>query len=201
MNIDVRHKRSLARWAGYAGLVLGGAIVGFIVAALLIRPYRTDQFEMAVTDNVSGSLERIPELETLGAEILGLIGLPGNIQVYLDTCNPGSCGFSTPVLRTIALAEECAKPLRAPDGGYNWHVVGALAHEIGHVLNGHGSTTRDRADPGASKREQIEAEEFAGWAMRKLGAKLDEAMSYASWRDLKDEDYRSAVERGWHTAN
>lgn len=187
--------------AGYAGLVLVGAVIGFIVAALLIRPYRTDRFEMAVTDNFSGSFEGIPELDSLSAEILALTGLHSNIRVYLDTRNPGLCGYSTPVLRTIVLSEECSKPLRKADGSYNWKIVGTLAHEIGHVLSGHGDAARDKTDPGTPTGEQLEAEEFAGWAMRKLGATHDDAMSYASWRDVQSEDYRSAVERGWHAAN
>jgi hypothetical protein len=63
----------------------------------------------------------------------------------------------------------------------NWAAISILAHEIGHHLNGH---TLDRG--GSRPSSELEADEFSGFVLRKLGASLPEAQ--AAMRILADEE-------------
>jgi hypothetical protein len=49
--------------------------------------------------------------------------------------------------------------------------------------------------------EQNQADEFAGWAMRRLGATLEEARSYALVGSDSHTEALAAVERGWRAAD
>ncbi len=85
----------------------------------------------------------------------------------------------------------------------DWAGVSILAHEIGHHLNGH-TLSRAGSNPG----DELEADEFSGFVLRKMGASLDEAQ--AAMRVLSEErtsathpgrSYRlAAISRGWRNA-
>ncbi|ARS34453.1 hypothetical protein [Pontibacter actiniarum] len=86
----------------------------------------------------------------------------------------------------------------------DWAGVSILAHEIGHHLNGH---TLSRS--GSNPADELEADEFSGFVLRKMGASLAEAQAAIN---LLSEDetssthpgrnYRLAsVSKGWRSAN
>lgn len=84
-----------------------------------------------------------------------------------------------------------------------WFVLGVLAHEIGHHLNGH-----SLGGVGSRPNLEIEADEFAGFIMQKLGAPLAEAQNIFSFLNdtdgppthpVKAKRYE-AVKRGWDKA-
>jgi len=56
--------------------------------------------------------------------------------------------------------------------GNKWAAISILAHEIGHHLNGH---TLDKV--GSRPQTELEADEFSGFVLRKMGATLEEAQS------------------------
>ncbi len=81
-----------------------------------------------------------------------------------------------------------------------WFVFGVLAHEIGHHLNGH-----SLEGVGSRPNKEIEADEFAGFIMKKLGATLAEAQGIFSFLNntdgppthpVKAKRYQ-AIKRGW----
>ncbi|HUR66029.1 MAG TPA: M48 family metalloprotease [Chitinophagaceae bacterium] len=82
-----------------------------------------------------------------------------------------------------------------------WATLTLLAHEIGHHLNGH--TLRKG---GSSPALELEADEFAGFVLYKLGATLQQAqkvMKYiakpvASSTHPSREDRMQAISKGWH---
>ncbi len=86
----------------------------------------------------------------------------------------------------------------------DWAAVSILAHEIGHHLNGH-TLTRGGSNPG----DELEADEFSGFVLRKMGASLAEAQ--AAMAVLSEErasathpgrDSRlAAIGTGWKQAN
>ena len=86
----------------------------------------------------------------------------------------------------------------------DWAAVSILAHEIGHHLNGH---TLSRS--GSNPQDELEADEFSGFVLRKMGASLADAQ--AAMRLLSDErgSYthpgRSArlasISKGWQSAS
>lgn len=86
----------------------------------------------------------------------------------------------------------------------DWGGVSILAHEIGHHLNGH---TLSRS--GSNPEDELEADEFSGFVLRKMGASKAEAQAAI---DLLSEEetsrthpgrrYRlAAISKGWQTAN
>lgn len=84
-----------------------------------------------------------------------------------------------------------------------WFVFGVLAHEIGHHLNGH-----TLEGVGSRPNKEIEADEFAGFVMKKLGATLPEAQGIFSFLNATDgppthpvrAKRYAAIKRGWDKA-
>jgi hypothetical protein len=85
-----------------------------------------------------------------------------------------------------------------------WALMTLLAHEIGHHVNGH--TTRKGGNKLAL---ELQADEFAGYIMQKMGATLQQSqnvMFYISkTEDSKTHPARSsrigAIEKGWKIAS
>lgn len=65
--------------------------------------------------------------------------------------------------------------------GTNWAAVAAFAHEIGHHLLGHTLSRREGSPVGL----ELEADRFAGFMAKRLGATLDEAT--AIFKSLPEE--------------
>ena len=84
-----------------------------------------------------------------------------------------------------------------------WAAMALLAHEVGHHLNGH-TIKKSGSRPGL----ELEADEFAGFVLRKLGASLQQAqevMIYiASDEASKTHPARNsrmlAIQNGWSKA-
>lgn len=84
-----------------------------------------------------------------------------------------------------------------------WFVFGVLAHEIGHHLNGH-----TVEGIGSRPNKEIEADEFAGFVMQKMGATLAEAQGIFSFLNATDgppthpvkAKRYAAIKRGWDKA-
>jgi len=85
----------------------------------------------------------------------------------------------------------------------NWSVYSVMAHEIGHHLQGH------TLKPGGSRPPlELEADEWSGWVLGMLGAKLKDAQSYWSKKPNAPgssthppaRDRLVAIEKGWKRA-
>ncbi|MBF9236580.1 membrane-binding protein [Hymenobacter sp. BT683] len=89
-------------------------------------------------------------------------------------------------------------------GHTDWAGISILAHEMGHHLNGH--TLRGG---GSQPADELEADEFSGFVLRKLGANL--AQSQAAMATVpNDQDSPThpgrtprlaAISQGWQRAN
>ena len=85
-----------------------------------------------------------------------------------------------------------------------WAVMTLLAHEVGHHLNGH-----TRRKGGSTPALELEADEFAGFILNKLGATLAQSqnvMHYiAKAKESKTHPSRNsrliAIEKGWNKAS
>ncbi|MFB9864747.1 membrane-binding protein [Rufibacter immobilis] len=85
----------------------------------------------------------------------------------------------------------------------DWAGVSILAHEIGHHLNGH-----TLSKGGSNQQDELEADEFSGFVLRKMGASLSEAQ--AAIKALADEEDSythpgrssrlTAISQGWRNA-
>ena len=87
--------------------------------------------------------------------------------------------------------------------GSRWAAIALLAHEVGHHLNGH---TLKR---GGSKPElELEADEFAGFVLHKMGASLEQAqkvMNYIAKPEMSSThpgraSRMLAIQNGWDRA-
>jgi hypothetical protein len=89
-------------------------------------------------------------------------------------------------------------------GHTDWAGISILAHEMGHHLNGH--TLRSG---GSQPADELEADEFSGFVLRKLGASL--AQAQAAMATVSDDQGSSthpgraprltAIGEGWQRAN
>ena len=89
-------------------------------------------------------------------------------------------------------------------GHTDWAGISILAHEMGHHLNGH--TLRAG---GSQPADELEADEFSGFVLRKLGASL--AQAQAAMATVPDADDSAthpgrmprlaAIGQGWQRAN
>ncbi|KAA9331998.1 M48 family metalloprotease [Adhaeribacter soli] len=86
----------------------------------------------------------------------------------------------------------------------DWAAVSILAHEIGHHLNGH-TLVRGGSNPA----DELEADEFSGFVLRKMGASLADAQAaMAVLSDDRDSHTHpgrtsrlAAIGNGWRNAN
>ena len=88
--------------------------------------------------------------------------------------------------------------------GTDWAAISVLAHEIGHHLNGHTVT-----GSGSQPTAELEADEFSGYVLRKMGASL--AQSQAAMQTLASArasrthpakyDRLAAIAQGWNHAD
>ena len=84
-----------------------------------------------------------------------------------------------------------------------WAALALMAHEVGHHLNGH--TIKRK---GSTPKLELEADEFAGFVLYKLGASLQQAqevMKYiaktiASSTHPSRDSRMLAIENGWNKA-
>ncbi|RYY17465.1 MAG: membrane-binding protein [Cytophagaceae bacterium] len=89
-------------------------------------------------------------------------------------------------------------------GHTDWAGISILAHEMGHHLNGH--TLRGG---GSQPQDELEADEFSGFVLRRLGASLAQAQAalaaVADERGSATHPGRAprlgAISQGWNRAN
>ena len=88
--------------------------------------------------------------------------------------------------------------------GTDWSAISIMAHEIGHHLNGH--TLIDGID---NHQAELQADEFSGFVLAKMGADLEESLSainkYGSVNSTKSHPNKflriKSISNGWNKAN
>jgi hypothetical protein len=112
--------------------------------------------------------------ENLVKKITGLIGLKPNF-ILVPCPNIKNCAAIKydDNLRYIVydkvFMDEIARSV-----GTNWTNTMILSHEVGHHLNGH---TLRQVNKEETRAEELEADEFAGFIMGKLGASISQAIA------------------------
>ena len=87
--------------------------------------------------------------------------------------------------------------------GNQWASISVLAHEVGHHLKGHTVSGQ-----GSHPASELEADEFSGYALRKMGASLADAQATmkliasenASATHPGKANRLAAIENGWESA-
>ena len=155
--------------------------------------------------NHESSIQELPvdrEMTAFVKKVLAMTGLHNDVPVVIDPEATG-CAYATTRRgrQYVGVDPQCVGPLRIA-GKYNVLAVASLTHEIGHLLGGHTTNATN------SHREETEADEWSGWAMRRLGFGLVEALRRAqrySRSGSRSHPARAirvaSVMRGWNRAN
>ncbi len=181
---------------------LFSAAVFFLVANAAIAQQNvcTQQFSnFSFKTNYS-----VPASEASGivADILNVMGLKGNFDIHPSDKIGNAAAVVFNGKRLVLYNPSFIGTLNETTGN-DWASVSVLAHEIGHHLNGH------TLAGGSSHSNELEADEFSGYIMQRLGATLEEAekaMKLAanvapSSTHPGRTDRLAAIEKGWNSAS
>lgn len=152
-------------------------------------------------DSPSDSTARIASPDELFAEILSVTGLQPNFELKAANVKNVEASISGKRRMILYNAEYLAEVNKFT--GDKWAVMLLLSHEIGHHLNGH---TMKRS--GSRPDLELEADEYAGFVLQKLGSTLKQAqqvMYYiSSVKESSTHPGRAsrlkAIETGWNRA-
>ena len=143
----------------------------------------------------------VSEAKNIIATIIAAIGLKQNFEVSsADVPNAAAVIYQNK--RYILYNPDFINGLNA-QAGNKWAAISILAHEVGHHLNGH-----TLSDLGSRPDLELEADEFSGFVLRKLGATLTEAQEamkiaadYKSSATHPGQQLRlTAIATGWNNA-
>ena len=155
----------------------------------------TTQIKTLPDDDINLQARRI--IQT----IVGVVGLKSNFEIQAAKIpNAAAVVFNGKryILynpQFIAILDKAA--------GKHWPSIAILAHEIGHHLNGHTLTKN-----GSLPQTELDADEFSGFVLRKMGASLKDAQlaiqiagnTRATHTHPAKADRLIAIENGWQRA-
>jgi hypothetical protein len=111
--------------------------------------------------------------EKVVRDIMSVIGLRPNFELRAANV-PNAAAVIIKNKRYILYNPTFMNDINTASGTY-WASISILAHEIGHHLNGH---TLDQV--GSRPATELEADEFSGFVLRKMGASLADAQAAMS---------------------
>ncbi len=133
--------------------------------------------------------------------VVRVSGLEMNFEMIVDPSTPAAAEIING--RRVILFDPRFMAQVADRICPDWGAMSILAHEVGHHLAGH--TLRQSAEPW---RDELEADEFSGFVLARLGATLAETTSAAA-RILPEQatpthpgrkDRIAAIVHGWQNA-
>lgn len=145
---------------------------------------------------------KVTDAKNIISDIIAVMGLKANFEVQEGKVD-NAAAVNYDAKRYILYNPEFINRLNKAAGN-TWASISILAHEIGHHLNGH------TLEGGGSRPEiELEADEFSGFVLRRMGATLKEAqVAMRIAADYKQslthpgkEDRLVAIAKGWNTAN
>jgi hypothetical protein len=137
------------------------------------------------------------------SEIMATVGLKPKFEIVSSAKVPNAAAVIMNGKRYVLYNERFVAAVNNAVKT-DWAGISILAHEIGHHLNGH---TLDRG--GSNPNDELEADEFSGFVLRKMGASVEEAIAAMSL--ISDEEGSrthpgrsprlAAITKGWNDAN
>lgn len=154
------------------------------------------------TPAVANKFANAAQGKEIAERIIDAVGLKPNFEIIpanVDNAAAVVYGGKRYVLYNPEFINNLVKTT-----GTDWAAISVLAHEIGHHLNGH-TVTRNGSQPA----EELEADEFSGYVLRKLGATLPQAQAamktlataYATRTHPAQYDRLGSIEKGWNHAD
>jgi hypothetical protein len=172
-----------------------------ILLSLLVAPVLCAQAAATATTNSETATTAVGALDIV-KEIIDVVGLKPRFE--LQAANIENAAAVIYNGRRYILYNEDFLAAINNAVHTDWAGVSILAHEIGHHLNGH-TLSRAGSNPG----DELEADEFSGFVLRKMGASLAEAQAAIN---LLSEEHTSAthpgrnyrlasISKGWRNAD
>jgi hypothetical protein len=154
------------------------------------------------TPSTRSNFASTSEAKYYAQEIIDVVGLKPNFEVMaaqVDNAAAVVYGGKRYVLYNPTFINNLVRQT-----GNKWAAVSVLAHEIGHHLNGHTVTSS-----GSQPAIELEADEFSGFVLRKMGASLSDAQAAmkvlasqtASRTHPAQYDRLAYIARGWQRAD
>ncbi len=134
--------------------------------------------------------------------ILSVVGLKPNFEIRAANV-PNAAAVIIKNQRFILYNPKFISAINDASGS-NWAGISIIAHEIGHHLNGHTLSS------GGSRPDiELEADEFSGFVLNKMGASLTDAQAAmavaasqkASHTHPAKRDRLIAIQSGWQNAS
>lgn len=152
-------------------------------------------------ENTITAYEADNTAEAVVKNIMSVIGLRANFELRAANV-PNAAAVIIKNKRYILYNPEFMNTVNSVSGT-NWAAISILAHEIGHHLNGHTLGTE-----GSRPATELEADEFSGFVLRKMGASLKDAQAamslIASMKGSHTHPAKhlrlSSIETGWANA-
>ena len=142
----------------------------------------------------------VSEARNIIDEIISIMNLKVNFEVReANVPNAGAVFFNNK--RYILYNPNFIKQIDRA-AGTDWASISILAHEIGHHVKGHVF----KNNGGSSHQNELEADEFSGLVLKKMGASLEDAQvamrmisgNRASATHPGKSDRLSAIAKGWN---
>lgn len=152
------------------------ALAGPLLPAQAQKMFAEDKYNAACSyygETITGDIMAYgadKSTETVVKNILSVIGLRPNFELRAANV-PNAAAVILKDKRYILYNPKFMENINTASGT-NWAAISILAHEIGHHLNGH---TLDKV--GSRPDTELEADEFSGFVLRRLGATLSEAQA------------------------
>jgi hypothetical protein len=145
----------------------------------------------------------VAEGEAIVDDILDAVNRRANFELRSTTSVANAAAVTYGGKRYVLYNPNFIRQLDRASGN-RWASISVMAHEVGHHLEGHTD-----AGQGSHPAIELEADEFSGYALRKMGASLQDAQSamqlIASQRASSTHPGKhnrlSAIENGWSMAN
>jgi hypothetical protein len=144
--------------------------------------------------------------------ILSVVGLSKNFVLSPCSNINNAVAVSYKGVRYILYDPEFMSMLSSNTS--NWTNLFILAHEVGHHVNGHSldlvlyaGDIVDAPELEMKRQQELEADEFAGFVLAKLGASLTQTTSSVSELSNEDDTYSThpkrdkrvaSIEKGWN---
>ena len=136
-------------------------------------------------------------------EITAAVGLQPRFELRATTLVPNAAAVTYEGKRFLLYNPQFLAAVNRA-GHTDWAGISILAHEMGHHLNGH--TLRGG---GSQPQDELEADEFSGFVLRRLGASLAQAQAaLAAVADNQGSATHpgrgprlAAISQGWNRAN
>ncbi|HEX6334050.1 MAG TPA: M48 family metalloprotease [Flavisolibacter sp.] len=175
----------------------------FLPVVAMAQNSRLGQHDAVRTWTVPvNSFASLAEGKDIAQQIIDVVGLKPNFEVQAANV-PNAAAVVSRGKRYVLYNPNFINQLTRTTGT-RWAAISVLAHEIGHHLNGHTVTSS-----GSQPAIELEADEFSGFVLRKMGASLAEAQAamkaIAGQQATKTHpgryDRLASIQKGWEHAD